>query len=259
MSIFTTSSISNGARCDARILLVEDDEPTRDTLVEGLRLYGYRVSAAGSGETARRLFRRQRFDAILLDINLPDDSGFELLREIRVAPAGRGALSPGVPVLMISGRGREADRVRGFELGCDDYVVKPYSFFELRGRLAAQLRRAQPDAGGEVQQIGELEIDYRGRAVYLAGEPVGLTTKEWSLLTALAGDPLRVFTRDQLLQSVWGYQTAGSTRTLDAHACRLRGKLSAGTRRYVINLWGVGYRLIDPPAEGAAATREGSP
>lgn len=249
MSIFSTSSNSSGAHCDARILLVEDDELTRDTLAEGLRLYGYRVSVAGSCEAARGLFRRQRFDAILLDVNLPDDSGFELLCEIRVAPAGRGALSPGVPVLMLSGRGGEADRVRGFELGCDDYVVKPYSFSELRGRLAAQLRRALPAGGSELQQIGELEIDYRGRAVFLAGGPVGLTTKEWSLLTALASDPLRVFTRDQLLQSVWGYRTAGSTRTLDAHACRLRAKLSAGTCRYVINLWGVGYRLVDQPPE----------
>lgn len=250
MNIFASRSPSGGSSCEARILLVEDDEPARDTLAEGLRLYGFRVSAAGNCDAARRLMRRRRFDAVLLDVNLPDDSGFELLREIRSAPAGRGALSSAVPVVMISGRGGEADRIRGFELGCDDYVVKPYSFTELRGRLAALLRRAQPESGGrEVQQVGELEIDYRGRAVHLAGEPVGLTTKEWSLLEALASDPLRVFTRDQLLQSVWGYRTGGSTRTLDAHACRLRSKLSAGNQRYVINLWGVGYRLTDPPPE----------
>lgn len=248
--MFTTPLLSGAERCDARILVVDDDEPTRDTLTEGLRLYGFRVSAAGSCDAARRLMRRQRFDALLLDVNLPDDSGFELLREIRMAPSGRGVLSPVVPVLLISGRGGETDRIRGFELGCDDYVVKPYSFTELRGRLAALLRRAQPAGGGrEVQQVGELEIDYRGRAVHLAGEPVGLTTKEWSLLAALASDPLRVFTRDQLLQSVWGYRAGGTTRTLDAHACRLRAKLSAGTQRYVINLWGVGYRLVDPPPE----------
>ncbi|MBK5230428.1 MAG: response regulator transcription factor [Thermoleophilia bacterium] len=236
----------NGSTAAARLLVVEDDDATRDALVEGLRLYGNEVSAAADCSAARRVLRKQQLDAVLLDVNLPDDSGYDLLREIRMAPPDTDGVSPDVAVLMLSGRGDEPDRVRGFDLGCDDYVIKPYSFSELRGRLAAVLRRSRDVHTHERQWIGELMIDHRERRVELAGKPVSLTGKEWGLLTALASDATRVFTREQLLRTVWGYRSNGSTRTLDAHACRLRSKLSHGSRRYVINMWGIGYRLHDP-------------
>lgn len=236
----------NRSAATMRLLVVEDDAATRDALAEGLRLYGHEVCVAADCASARRLLRKQRLDAVLLDVNLPDESGYDLLREIRTARPADAELSPDVAVLMLSGRGDEIDRVRGFELGCDDYIVKPYSFSELRGRLEAVLRRSRNLQMRERQHIGELVIDHRERRVELAGRPVPLTAKEWSLLTALASDATRVFTREQLLRTVWGYRASGSTRTLDAHACRLRSKLARGSRHYVVNVWGIGYRLHDP-------------
>lgn len=228
------------------LLVVEDHDSTRETLTEGLRLYGHRVFAASTCDEARRLLRKQHFDAVLLDVNLPDASGYELLRAVR-GDSVRSSLSrPDLPVLMVSGDGGEGDRVRGFELGCDDYLVKPYSFGELRGRLAAVLRRVGESTPRDLQYLDELVIDHHERRVELAGLPVRLTAKEWGLLAALASDATRLFTREQLLHAVWGFHSGGATRTLDAHACRLRRKLAHGSREYVVNVWGVGYRLCDP-------------
>jgi DNA-binding response OmpR family regulator len=228
----------------ARILVVEDDVAIKDSLADGLQLDGHRVLTADDVAGARRRLRRNDVDLILLDVNLPDDSGYELLRELRAGSIGDGRKRR-TPVLMLSGRAAEVDRLRGFELGCDDYVVKPFSFGELRGRVGALLRRAGEGAVADVTEVGSLRIDRRARSVYVGGEPVALTVKEYSLLLALAEDPQRVFTREELLKSVWGYRSAGSTRTLDAHACRLRSKLDVGEERYVVNLWGVGYRLLE--------------
>lgn len=229
----------------ARLMIVEDHDSTRETLADGLRLYGHEVFAAADCSTAFRMLGTHRFDAVLLDVNLPDGSGYDLLRHVRMASSKTGGARPDLAVLMLSGSGEESDRVRGFELGCDDYLVKPYSFSELRGRLAAVLRRSGDSQLRERQYVGELMIDHRSRRVELEGIPVALTAKEWGLLTALASDATRLFTREQLLQAVWGYRSGGATRTLDAHACRLRRKLSCGSRSYVINSWGVGYRLYD--------------
>lgn len=236
-----------GSEQRLRILVIEDDDPTRNALARGLRLYGHEVAAAPDAEFARRALARQRFEVLLLDVNLPGASGYDLLRDVRSMSADTEGTKPDVAVLMLSGRGEEQDRVRGFELGCDDYVVKPYSFPELRGRLAALMRRG----GGrerEVQRLGELVIFHRERRVELAGRAVALTAKEWALLTELASDPARVFKREHLLDRIWGYP--GGTRTLDAHACRLRRKLDGGSRRYVVNTWGVGYRLFDRDPAG---------
>lgn len=239
----------------ACLMIVEDHDATRETLADGLRLYGHEVFAAADCSTAFRMMSKQRFDAILLDVNLPDGSGYDLLRHVRAASSKTGGARPDMAVLMLSGSGEESDRVRGFELGCDDYLVKPYSFSELRGRLAAVLRRSGDAQLRERQYVGELMIDHRSRRVELEGDPIALTAKEWGLLTALASDATRLFTREQLLQAVWGYRSDGATRTLDAHACRLRQKLSRGSRNYVINSWGVGYRLYDSePLETQASS-----
>jgi DNA-binding response OmpR family regulator len=230
----------------ARILIVEDDEATRSSLADGLKLDGHTVAIADDVAAARRQLRKSSVDIMLLDVNLPDQSGYDLLREIRAGKVG-GDDAPArhLPVMMLSGRATEIDRVRGFELGCDDYVTKPYSFGELRGRMRAVLRRARGCDDVDVTQIRTLTIDRRARTVRVDGQLVSLTVKEYSLLLALAEDPERVFTREQLLRSVWGFRSAGSTRTLDAHACRLRAKLGIGREHYVVNLWGVGYRLLD--------------
>jgi DNA-binding response OmpR family regulator len=136
------------------------------------------------------------------------------------------------------------DRVRGFERGADDYVVKPFAYGELRLRLRALLRRTRT-AGDARTRIGSLEIDPLAREVRVRGERVTLSAKEYALLQALAADPSRVWTKRELLRDVWGYQSDGTTRTLDSHACRLRNKLSGGGERFVLNVWGVGYRLVE--------------
>lgn len=227
-----------------RLLVVDDDDAVRERLVEAFELDGYEAVGAEDIGAACSALESDRFDLMLLDVNLPDGSGYDLLQEVRagrVRPPERSLAA--LPVVMISGRGSEYDRIRGFERGCDDYVTKPYSFGELRSRVAAVLRRQIQEAPDDILRLDELTIDPRARRVELAGREISLTHKEYALLMALAADPVRVFEREELLVGVWGYTGSGSTRTLDAHACRLRAKLSGGRRDYVLNTWGVGYRL----------------
>ena len=152
---------------------------------------------------------------------------------------------PDLPILILSGRTGELARLRGFERGADDYVVKPFSYPELHARVVALLRRnvRRPRSGR--RRIGPLEIDILARQAWIKGEPVKLSKKEFGLLQALATDPTRVFTREELLRSVWGFQALCETRTIDSHASRLRNKLSSEDTRFVVNVWGVGYRLVD--------------
>ena len=236
------------------LLLVDDDIALRETLAEGLAIDGFAIHAADNVRQARHQLVHKDIDLLLLDLNLPDESGYQLLREIRLADGVEGQVDPRLPVILLSGRDDEFDRVRGFELGCDDYVTKPVSFAELRWRIVAVLRRISTSAQRNVISVGELRIDRRSRQVTLAGHSVVLTGKEYGLLLELATDPIRVFTKEELLRSVWGYQSIGSTRTLDSHACRLRKKLSGGRSRYIVNLWGTGYRLMD----GGGATEQDS-
>ena len=150
---------------------------------------------------------------------------------------------------MLSGRASELERLRGFGRGADDYVVKPFSYQELHARIVALLRRNHRRPGSGRIRVGPLELDVLARQVWLAGEPLALSKKEFALLRALAAEPTRVFTREELLRGVWGFRALGATRTLDSHASRLRKKLCAGGARFVVNVWGVGYRLIDGAIE----------
>lgn len=233
----------------SRILVVEDDDAVRGPLVEALGLDGYQAGGAASLDLARRELKRSACDMLLLDLNLPDGVGYELLGELRDGRLRSGGRSLAqLPVIIVSGRGQEYERIHAFERGCDDYLVKPFSFGELRGRIAAVLRRQGAPARSDLIDLDELVIDTKRREVEMLGRRLTLTDKEFSLLVALAADPERVFERDELLGRVWGYAPGNNTRTLDSHACRLRGKLSGGERRYVHNCWGVGYRLLVPPA-----------
>jgi DNA-binding response OmpR family regulator len=231
------------------VLLVEDDAPTAAFLTDNLSADGYRVfGATDAGEAVRALEVRQP-DLMLLDLGLAAGSGLEVLDRLRAADTASSRLDPDLPVIVLTGRAGEVDRVRGFARGADDYVCKPFSYPELVGRIDAVLRRAGGRLQRGVLRVGELTVDPSTRAVRVGGRAVSLSAKEFAMLHALASDPSRVVPKAELLRDVWGYASIGISRTVDAHACRLRKKLSGGERRYVGNVRGVGYRLF---AEGAA-------
>ncbi|HEU4657837.1 MAG TPA: response regulator transcription factor [Capillimicrobium sp.] len=228
------------------ILLVEDDDATRTFLADNLTADGYELLVADSAQRALRLFEDKFPDAALVDVGLPDGSGLDLIREVRGSDGAMSRLDPNTPLIVLSGRDGELDRLRGFDRGADDFVGKPFSYPELRARLAALLRRAQqPKVPGRLR-VGGLVVDQPAREVHLHGRRLALSQKEFQLLRMLASDPQRVFTKDELLRSIWGYRAIGSTRTLDSHACRLRRKLAFRGEHWIVNVWGVGYRLTEP-------------
>jgi DNA-binding response OmpR family regulator len=227
------------------ILVVEDDSATRTFLADNLSADGYELLVADCAAVGLSLLERKFPDLALLDIGLPDGSGFDLLRRVRSADGVTSPMNPDTPLIVISGRATELDRVRAFDRGADDYVAKPFSYPELRGRIAALLRRTNRRPSTGRLRAGPLEVDPPSREVRLRGERMTLSQKEFALLRTLTSEPHRVFTKEELLRSIWGYRSIGSTRTLDSHACRLRHKLGVFGDRYIINVWGVGYRLID--------------
>jgi DNA-binding response OmpR family regulator len=235
------------------ILIVEDDAATRTFLADNLSADGHEVLDAGTLGDALRTLEYHRVDLAVVDLGLPDGSGLELLRRVRAAGGPGARLDARLPLLVLSGRAGETDRVRGFEHGCDDFLAKPFSYGELRLRIAALLRRARERPALGRLRIGALEIDPAGREVRLGGARVTLAQKEYALLLALAAEPTRVFTKAELLRDVWGFRSLGATRTLDSHACRLRQKLALRGDRLVVNVWGVGYRLVDGPVSEAGA------
>lgn len=225
----------------ATVVVCEDDDATRELLCDHLTADRYRALPAPSASDALRLCGYNQPDLMLLDLGLPDASGIDVLREIREAGE---RFDPDLPVLVLSGRAGEADRLRGFEAGADDYLPKPFHYPELLARVAAVLRRRSGRRRGPVR-VGDLTVDPLTRQVEVGGRGVQLANKEFALLRALAAEPRRVFTKDELLRDVWGFRSQGRTRTLDSHASRLRRKLDPEAGRYVCNCWGVGYRLID--------------
>jgi DNA-binding response OmpR family regulator len=227
------------------VLIVEDHCATRRFLADNLAADGYEPIEAGSALEGLHVIAAGPPDVAVIDLGLPDRDGLDLLSEVRSSARRGGRLDSQLPVLILSGRGGELDRVRGFERGTDDYLVKPFSYVELRVRLEALLRRARSRPRLGRLRVGALELDPMSRDAWVDGKAVRLTNKEFALALRLATEPTRVFTRAELLCEVWGFQSAGATRTLDSHASRLRRKLSLGSRRFVVNVWGIGYRLLD--------------
>jgi DNA-binding response OmpR family regulator len=227
------------------VLIVEDHTATRRFLADNLAADGFEPIEAGTAHEGLRLIGERSPELAVIDLGLPDRDGLELLTEVRASARRGGGLDSQLPVLILTGRGSELDRIRGFERGTDDYLVKPFSYSELRGRLDALLRRARVRPRLGRLRVGALELDPMSREAWVDGKVVHLTNKEFALALRLAAEPLRVFTRAELLAEVWGFPCVGTTRTLDSHASRLRRKLSVGTRRFVVNVWGVGYRLLD--------------
>ncbi len=233
----------------ATILLVEDHPTTRSFLADNLSADGYEVIEAEDAREGRHRLETTFPDLAIVDLGLPDGDGLDLLEHVRTADRIAGRLDPDLPLLVLSGRVGELDRLRGFERGCDDYMLKPFSYHELSARVRALLRRTQRRPGMGRVRVGTLELDSQSRQVWVRGEPVGLSNKEYALLRALAGEPTRVFTREELLRGVWNFRAMGNTRTLDSHAFRLRQKLNRSGDRFVINVWGTGYRLVDGDLE----------
>jgi DNA-binding response OmpR family regulator len=231
----------------ATILIVEDHRATRTFLADNLSADGYEILESDCASDAQRLMGSKFPDLAIVDLGLPDRDGLELLRHVRDSDRVAGRVDPDLPLLVLSGRAGELDRLRGFERGADDYVVKPFAYTEVRARIRDPLRRANLRPGRGKLRVGDLVIDPPSRDVRLRDRRVVLSQKEFALLRTLAAEPTRVFTKEELLRTVWGFRALGSTRTLDSHACRLRQKLGVAGDRYVLNVWGVGYRLIDAP------------
>jgi DNA-binding response OmpR family regulator len=228
----------------ASVVVCEDDTVTLELLCDHLSADRFGVLPAPSASDALRLCRYNHPDLLLLDLSLPDASGLDVLREIREADGVDSRFDPRLPVIVLTGRGAQVDRVRGLNAGADDYLTKPFNFEELRARIGAVLRRRGSRRDGPCR-IGDLVLDPVRRKVTVGGREVELAKKEFTLLRVLVADPTRVFSKDELLREVWGYRSPGKTRTLDSHASRLRRKLDPEHSRYVVNCWGIGYRLID--------------
>jgi DNA-binding response OmpR family regulator len=227
------------------LLLVEDDPVVRTFLADNLTADGFTVLLADTLRDGMRVLEYSGPDLAIVDVALPDGTGLDLIAAVRGADRVGTRLDPSLPLIVLSGRCEELDRVRSFEKGCDDFVAKPFSYGELRRRIEALLRRTRDRRRHGLLRAGELEVDPVAREVRLRGERVRVSAKEFALLLALVAEPTRVFTKEELLRDVWGYRSMGTTRTLDSHACRLRHKLGARGDRFVVNVWGVGYRLID--------------
>jgi DNA-binding response OmpR family regulator len=223
-------------------VLVVDDEPTiRDVVVRYLRRDGYQTLEAADGDRARELIETTEPSLVVLDVMLPGTDGLALCRWIRARSS--------LPVILLTARGDEIDRIVGLELGADDYVTKPFSPRELAVRVRNVLRRIGPQAPPDERLVaGDLVIDAATREVTNAGRPVQLTAKEFDLLRFLAGHPRRVFSRDQLMSRVWGYEAAYDTGTVTVHVRRLREKLEEDPSkpRLLQTVWGVGYRFCPP-------------
>ena len=213
------------------VLLVEDEDAIADPLAEGLRREGFTVTRAATGAEA---LAAPESDVVLLDLRLPDIDGLDVCRRIRERSD--------VPIIVVTARGEEADRVVGLELGADDYVVKPFGIRELIARIRAVTRRGRGTAPEKDNvQVGELELDSRARRVRLGSHELELTPKEFDLLTALARDPGAVLSRRRLLEEVWETSWYGSTKTIDVHVAALRRKL--GDPDWIETVRGVGFRL----------------
>ena len=222
-----------------RILIVEDDDAIAVPLAEGLRREGFEVARVATGEEA---LDASLPDLLLLDLRLPGIDGTEVCRRLRARSD--------VPIIVVTAKGEEVDRVVLLELGADDYIVKPFGFRELLARVRAVMRRARPGSDRSRIRVGELEIDVRGRLASLGDQPLNLTTKEFDLLRFLAERPGRALSRQQILDGVWGYDWFGDVRTVDVHIAQVRKKLSDAAT--ITTVRGVGYRMdSSPPAKSA--------
>ena len=226
----------------SRILIIEDDASIREGLVDTLRVKGYRVSAARCGAEGLALFRAEPPDLVVLDLMLPDSSGFDICRQLKAPP------SPDVPVIILTARGAELDRVRGLELGADDYVTKPFSLLELIARIGAVLRRTGAGRRAEdpdVLQFGDVEINLRRHQGTKAGRALELSDRAYLILQVFWRHRGEVVSREQLLHEAWGYSRELNTRTVDNHVVKIRQQIEDDPNQpcYLVTVHGIGYKL----------------
>ncbi|HTT72296.1 MAG TPA: response regulator transcription factor [Anaeromyxobacteraceae bacterium] len=225
-----------------KILVVEDDPSILRGLQLNLGMEGYQVRSAMDGETGLALAKTEAPDLLVVDVMLPKLDGLSLIRSLRL-------VNPSVPILILSAKGQEMDKVAGLELGADDYVVKPFSLKELLARIAGALRRQERARAGEaprsIRRFGEVEVDLEGRTLSVHGERVALTAREFELLSFFLAHPGRVFSREQLMQAVWGSRYTGTARTVDNFVARLRAHIGdeAEAPRHLETVRGFGYRF----------------
>ncbi len=230
-----------------KLLLVEDERELGSVLTRHLESEGFEVRLSTDGREALERTAREMFDLIVLDLMLPGVDGLEVARVLRSTPNNPSGTRSSVPILMLTARAEESDRVLGLEVGADDYLTKPFSLKELVARVRAMLRRVQLlretlEISREPVRIGAIQIDPEARAVRVEGHTTDLTPREYDLLLMLIRQPGRTFSRDYLLEHIWGPAYEGSDRVVDTTVVRLRRKLSQEGER-VVSVWGVGYRL----------------
>lgn len=226
-----------------RVLVVDDEK----LIVKGIRFSleqdGMEVDCAYDGEEALEYAKNNRYDIVLLDIMLPKLSGFEVCQQIREFSA--------VPVIMLTAKGDDMDKILGLEYGADDYITKPFNILEVKARIKAIMRRTEPKKGtreeGDILESGSLRLDCEGRRVYIAGKEIGLTAKEFEVLELLVRNPNKVYSRENLLKTVWGSDYPGDVRTVDVHIRRLREKIEGNPSepQFVHTKWGVGYYFLN--------------
>ncbi|MBS1881479.1 MAG: response regulator transcription factor [Actinobacteria bacterium] len=229
----------------ATVVVCHGDDATLEVLCEQLVADHFEVLPAPSGADALRLCRFSGPDILILELSLPDMAGIEVLQEVREAEGTDPRIDPSLPVVVLLDGKDGGGLVRSRELGADDHLSRPFAYGDLRTRIATVLRRRHNRHDAPVR-VGELVIDPGRRMVTVGGREIHLSRKEFTLLRVLATDPTRVFGKDELLRDVWGPNAPpGRTRTLDSHASRLRRKLDPDHRAYVVNCWGIGYRLVE--------------
>lgn len=223
---------------NSRILLVDDEDRIRDMIKEYTSLEGYDIDEASDGIEALELFKQHKYSLIILDVMMPKVDGWSVCREIRKTSH--------VPIIMLTARGEEYDKLFGFELGVDDYIIKPFSPKELLARMKAIIRRSScTDMEAKKENTAAFEglvIEFDSRNTYVDGNIVTLTPKEYSLLAFFANNPNRVYSREQLLNEVWGYDFIGDDRTVDTHIKMLRESIKE-YRKFIVTVWGTGYKF----------------
>ncbi len=222
-----------------KILLVDDEKTLVKTLTYNLEKDGYQVISAYDGEEALNKVESDNPDLIILDLMLPGVDGFEVCRRVRK--------SMDLPIIMLTAKGDDIDKILGLELGADDYLTKPFNPRELLARVKAILRRSEPQGSSlkNILKIQDLQVDLYQHKVRVKGEEIDLTSKEFALLNLMASNPGRVYSREQLLEQIWGYNYYGDARTVDVHIRHLREKIESdpSNPRYVLTVWGTGYKF----------------